>query len=344
MGRDVRVSPSRAPGGRTGRGRRRRALRGRVAPPRRVRPDRGAGEGGRPRLRAAGRRDHVGRHLHLVVAHPLGPPGAAGRGAGAERRVAAGGRARPRLAGLPRRRERPARGHAQPGHGPGDHRPDRGAPPGELVRRLHRPGRDGGAAARLPLARGRDPDRPHARRAGGDRAAGRRRPRRAADERLAGARLPADRPGAAARRDVPRPARPLPRRGHADRRGPQQARGARARQRPPVRAAGGGQPGAAAQSPAARRAHDPGLDFHVIYEPAGENNEVGGDFYDLFPIADGVWRFAIGDVCGTGPEAAAVTGLARHTLRLLAREGYGVAAVVGRLNQAILEEGSAPAS
>ncbi|WP_204049041.1 PP2C family protein-serine/threonine phosphatase [Microbispora siamensis] len=83
----------------------------------------------------------------------------------------------------------------------------------------------------------------------------------------------------------------------------------------------------------------PGLDFHVIYEPAGENNEVGGDFYDLFPIADGVWRFAIGDVCGTGPEAAAVTGLARHTLRLLAREGYGVAAVVGRLNQAILEEG-----
>lgn len=83
----------------------------------------------------------------------------------------------------------------------------------------------------------------------------------------------------------------------------------------------------------------PGLDFHVIYEPAGENNEVGGDFYDLFPVGDGVWRFAIGDVCGTGPEAAAVTGLARHTLRLLAREGYGVAAVVGRLNQAILEEG-----
>jgi serine phosphatase RsbU (regulator of sigma subunit) len=83
----------------------------------------------------------------------------------------------------------------------------------------------------------------------------------------------------------------------------------------------------------------PGLDSHVIYEPAGEINEVGGDFYDLFPVDDRVWRFAIGDVCGTGPEAAAVTGLARHTLRLLAREGYGVAAVVARLNQAILEEG-----
>ncbi|SEL47887.1 PP2C family protein-serine/threonine phosphatase [Nonomuraea pusilla] len=83
----------------------------------------------------------------------------------------------------------------------------------------------------------------------------------------------------------------------------------------------------------------PGLDYGVIYEPAGEVNEVGGDFYDLFKAGDDCWRFAIGDVCGTGPEAAAVTGLARHTLRLLAREGYGVAAVVGRLNQAILEEG-----
>ncbi|MET7458885.1 GAF domain-containing SpoIIE family protein phosphatase [Nonomuraea sp. NPDC005501] len=83
----------------------------------------------------------------------------------------------------------------------------------------------------------------------------------------------------------------------------------------------------------------PGLDYGVIYEAAGEVNEVGGDFYDLFKAGDDSWRFAIGDVCGTGPEAAAVTGLARHTLRLLAREGYGVAAVLGRLNQAILEEG-----
>ncbi|MBG0814078.1 PP2C family protein-serine/threonine phosphatase [Planomonospora sp. ID82291] len=83
----------------------------------------------------------------------------------------------------------------------------------------------------------------------------------------------------------------------------------------------------------------PGLDHAVVYEPAGETNEVGGDFYDLFAAGDGSWRFAVGDVCGTGPVAAAVTGLARHTLRLLAREGYGVAAVLSRLNQAILEEG-----
>ncbi|GLW09926.1 hypothetical protein Misp01_50550 [Microtetraspora sp. NBRC 13810] len=83
----------------------------------------------------------------------------------------------------------------------------------------------------------------------------------------------------------------------------------------------------------------PGLDYGVVYEPAGETNEVGGDFYDLFAAGNGRWRFAIGDVCGTGPEAAAVTGLARHTLRLLAREGHGVASVLVRLNEAILEEG-----
>lgn len=83
-----------------------------------------------------------------------------------------------------------------------------------------------------------------------------------------------------------------------------------------------------------------GVEVEVIYRAAGEGNEVGGDFYDLFPIRDGAYGFAIGDVCGTGPEAAAVTGLARHALRLLAREGYGGPAVLERLNSAILDEGA----
>ncbi|GGU99111.1 hypothetical protein GCM10010211_78100 [Streptomyces albospinus] len=84
----------------------------------------------------------------------------------------------------------------------------------------------------------------------------------------------------------------------------------------------------------------PGVEVEVIYRAAGEGNEVGGDFYDLFPIRDGAYGFAIGDVCGTGPEAAAVTGLARHALRLLAREGFGGPAVLERLNAAILDEGA----
>ncbi|WP_051796447.1 SpoIIE family protein phosphatase [Streptomyces sp. NRRL S-87] len=84
----------------------------------------------------------------------------------------------------------------------------------------------------------------------------------------------------------------------------------------------------------------PGMEVEVIYRAAGEGNEVGGDFYDVFPIQDGTYGFAIGDVCGTGPEAAAVTGLARHALRLLAREGFGGPAVLERLNAAILDEGA----
>ncbi|MFJ6941154.1 SpoIIE family protein phosphatase [Streptomyces sp. NPDC101132] len=84
----------------------------------------------------------------------------------------------------------------------------------------------------------------------------------------------------------------------------------------------------------------PGMEVEVIYRAAGEGNEVGGDFYDVFPIRDGSYGFAIGDVCGTGPEAAAVTGLARHALRLLAREGLGGPAVLERLNAAILDEGA----
>ena len=82
----------------------------------------------------------------------------------------------------------------------------------------------------------------------------------------------------------------------------------------------------------------PGLDLSVVYEPAGESSEVGGDFYDVFSVGPR-WRFAIGDVCGTGPEAASVTGLARHTLRILGREEYSIPEVLSRLNALILEEG-----
>ncbi|MEV4255155.1 SpoIIE family protein phosphatase, partial [Spirillospora sp. NPDC049652] len=96
----------------------------------------------------------------------------------------------------------------------------------------------------------------------------------------------------------------------------------------------------------------PGLEVAVVYEPAGEGSEVGGDFYDVFECPDreggpdgprlpgpvSRWRFAIGDVCGTGPQAAAVTGLARHALRILAAEELPVPGVLGRLNRLILGE------
>ncbi|MDQ4085710.1 MAG: SpoIIE family protein phosphatase [Actinomycetota bacterium] len=83
----------------------------------------------------------------------------------------------------------------------------------------------------------------------------------------------------------------------------------------------------------------PGLDVGIAYEAAGEGIAVGGDFYDVFEIDAHRWGFVIGDVCGKGAEAAAVTGLARHSLRVLAREHETVPTVLRRLNAAILAEG-----
>ncbi|MGZ4597237.1 MAG: SpoIIE family protein phosphatase [Actinomycetes bacterium] len=83
----------------------------------------------------------------------------------------------------------------------------------------------------------------------------------------------------------------------------------------------------------------PGFEVGVVYEPAGEATAAGGDFYDLFPLEGGSWCFVVGDVCGTGAEAAAVTGLARHTIRALVRAGFPIAPTLERPNDAIVEEG-----
>jgi serine phosphatase RsbU (regulator of sigma subunit) len=81
----------------------------------------------------------------------------------------------------------------------------------------------------------------------------------------------------------------------------------------------------------------PGMRSALVYEPWDKGGP-SGDFYDLFPAGDGRWCFAVGDVQGKGPEAAVVIGLARPWLRLLAREGYGVADVLDRLNQLLLDD------
>jgi serine phosphatase RsbU (regulator of sigma subunit)/anti-sigma regulatory factor (Ser/Thr protein kinase) len=82
----------------------------------------------------------------------------------------------------------------------------------------------------------------------------------------------------------------------------------------------------------------PGLDVGVAYQAAGHGLEVGGDFYDLFALDPGRCRFSVGDVAGNGPEAAGVTGLARHALRLLGRQRCPLADAVGQLNTAILDQ------
>jgi serine phosphatase RsbU (regulator of sigma subunit) len=63
----------------------------------------------------------------------------------------------------------------------------------------------------------------------------------------------------------------------------------------------------------------PGGSVAARYWPAGEASLIGGDFYDAFRVRDDRWAIVIGDVCGKGIDAAAITGLVRHTLRASAR-------------------------
>jgi GAF domain-containing protein len=82
----------------------------------------------------------------------------------------------------------------------------------------------------------------------------------------------------------------------------------------------------------------PGIEISAQYRAAGEGIEVGGDFYDVFETRDEAWMVVVGDVCGKGPEAAAVTGLARHTIRATALHEDRPSAVLGELNRAMLEQ------
>jgi PAS domain S-box-containing protein len=82
----------------------------------------------------------------------------------------------------------------------------------------------------------------------------------------------------------------------------------------------------------------PGMEVAARFRPAGEGYEVGGDFYDVFNTGAGGWAVVIGDVCGKGPEAAALTGLARHTLRAAAMQETDPSRVLGLLSEAIRQQ------
>ncbi|GGU12100.1 PP2C family protein-serine/threonine phosphatase [Streptomyces lateritius] len=81
----------------------------------------------------------------------------------------------------------------------------------------------------------------------------------------------------------------------------------------------------------------PGLELACHYATASPR-DVGGDFYDVFPLGGGKWAFFLGDVCGKGPEAAAVTSLTRYTLRAAALIDPDPDIVLTSLNTALLLE------
>lgn len=82
----------------------------------------------------------------------------------------------------------------------------------------------------------------------------------------------------------------------------------------------------------------PGLDVAARYVPAGNILQAGGDFYDLFEMEDGSWKAVIGDVCGKGPEAAALMGFVRFTTRAVSRQDTKPSEALVKLNKALREE------
>ena len=81
----------------------------------------------------------------------------------------------------------------------------------------------------------------------------------------------------------------------------------------------------------------PGVELEARYQPALAGLEVGGDFYDVFDTG-GDWAVVIGDVCGKGPEAAAVTAVARWTIRSVAMDIRQPTQVLRKVNEALVHQ------
>jgi PAS domain S-box-containing protein len=86
----------------------------------------------------------------------------------------------------------------------------------------------------------------------------------------------------------------------------------------------------------------PGIELASVFLPAGDQNMVGGDFFDVFKSGDGVWSAILGDVSGKGAKAAAITAAARHTLRAAALIDPQPAANLALLNRVLIADLAVP--
>ena len=82
----------------------------------------------------------------------------------------------------------------------------------------------------------------------------------------------------------------------------------------------------------------PGLEVAARYLPAASEAEVGGDWYDVIPIAGGAVGLVMGDVAGKGLAGASMVGRLRSALRAYALEGHEGGRVVERLNRLLWTE------
>jgi serine phosphatase RsbU (regulator of sigma subunit)/uncharacterized protein YigA (DUF484 family) len=86
----------------------------------------------------------------------------------------------------------------------------------------------------------------------------------------------------------------------------------------------------------------PGIELGAAYRPAGFAVDVGGDFYDVFDTGDGGWAAVIGDVCGKGADAAALTGFARHAVRTAALRDRRPSEILHTINEAMIRQDFSP--
>jgi serine phosphatase RsbU (regulator of sigma subunit) len=85
--------------------------------------------------------------------------------------------------------------------------------------------------------------------------------------------------------------------------------------------------------------HIDGFELAAAYRPAAAGSEVGGDFYDAFAMGDGEWAMVLGDVCGKGAGAAAVTAMARYGVRTITGHEQRPGHVLRELNDGMLRHG-----
>jgi PAS domain S-box-containing protein len=78
-----------------------------------------------------------------------------------------------------------------------------------------------------------------------------------------------------------------------------------------------------------------GYDLSAVFRAMGAGFDVGGDFYDVFALERDRWMLTLGDVCGKGSDAAALTALARYTLRAAAMQDADPSTVLSVLNEAV---------
>jgi serine phosphatase RsbU (regulator of sigma subunit)/PAS domain-containing protein len=81
----------------------------------------------------------------------------------------------------------------------------------------------------------------------------------------------------------------------------------------------------------------PGAELAASHASATRARDAGSDFYDIYPARSG-WGISIGDVCGSGQDAAAVTAAARHAIRVLAHWDAEPAGVLRSANEIMMEE------